>query len=73
MNAVSLNWNEPIDTTFYELGGESDCIVCQREKSESYARAKQSADDFTNALTTFLTTDTGAYRKKAVLDIYLSS
>jgi len=73
MNAVSINFNEPMDTMFYELGGESDCIVCQREQSESDAQAKQSADDFAEALTTFLTTDTGACRKQAVLDIYLSS
>ena len=73
MYAVSLNWNEPMDTKFYDLGSESECIVCQREKAESDERAKQSADDFAEALTTFLTTDTGAIRKKAVLDIFLSS
>jgi hypothetical protein len=73
INALSLRWNEPMDTTFYELGSESDCIVCQQQKEESDARAKKSADDFAEALTTFLTADTGAEQKQAVLDIYLSN
>lgn len=42
------------------------CIVCQQERAESDALAKQSADDFAEAMTTFLTTDTGTHRKQAV-------
>lgn len=62
-----------MDTAFYEIGTESECFVCVREKSELEANTKKSADDFAEALTTFLATDTGAERKKAVIDIFLSS
>lgn len=72
-NALSLVGNEPMDTTFYEIGPESECSLCAREKIESAAKAKKAADDFDEALTTFLTTDTGTDRKKAAIDIFLSS
>lgn len=73
ISAVALKLDELMDTTFYELGTEFECLVCAREKSEAEAKAKKSADDFEEALATFLITNTGAERKKRAIDIFLSS
>lgn len=59
-----------MDTNYYALGTEAECVVCQREKAGAAARAQKADDEFQNALATFLLADTGRERKKAVVDVF---
>lgn len=72
INAVSLKVDAPMDTTFYEVGCENECVICLNERHEKDEKQSRNDDDFNDALATFLIADTGKDRKKAVLDIFLN-
>lgn len=70
MNAISLKWNEPMDTMYYELGSSSECIVCQAKKKALSEKNAEREMQFQAAITTFiLSKDSGSYRKQALLEI----
>lgn len=69
---AALSFDAPIDTDFYEIGQESECVVCIAEAQRIEKRRQDLKDNFDEALTTWLMSeDVGGERKKAAIDMFL--
>ena len=63
-----------MDTTFYEIGDESECVTCLAEAQDSAEKKRIAVEQFEESFTTFLVSpEVGAERKQAAIDIFLST